>query len=71
MQSQVTLEIDNKKYKFESREAVALWEILSDSPWRLKFENSIRQNSFNSFNSWKFLKEEAMPTKKSSVALEY
>lgn len=72
VQSALTCEVDTKKTKYESSEEILSWELSSEkSPWRLRLERASRQNSFSAFNSIRFLKEEAMPTIKHSITLDY
>ena len=67
-----TYEIDTKSSKFESREHSHILELSSqNSPWGLKFENTIRKNLIDQDASKNFLLYESLPSLKYSTSLSF
>ena len=65
-------DLETHNTKHESRERSLIMSLASmESPWRLKFMRTYRQNTIDAFSSREFLLNDALPTLKHSVALEY
>ena len=63
---------DVSRSKQTTREHSWIAELdLIDTPWRVKFEQTLRANTIDAFASKQFLETEALPSIKHSASLEY